>query len=370
MYSFYPILLACGRQELPNRAFDNPTYHYRLGIQQIESGEINASKESFRRAKILKHDFALADVGLALVALAQKEFKSAENHIMLALRQDRKCFQAHIAAGKLKMLRGLDSKRPEKVWIEDSLNSFYQALKISKNNPEILFNIGEAYLASGNLEDSQKTFKSILDLNNEFWISKARKRLKFTQKIVRLAPGSTMGRQIGLKEKISRAEMAILLIEELKLDHMLKGKKTAFSYNEINSEVTTSDLLKDSKHWANGWVELILEIGVPGLGLFTDGHYRHDQDLSRANCALIISFLIDSLSGKRNDFSAYFGEVSTFSDLKSDHYAYAASSIAVKLGLLEVKNIRTANFDPLGPVSGLEALEIIRRIQDEFRVEF
>ena len=350
--------------------FNNPGYHYSLGIQQLENGDIDAAKESFSRAKALKHDYALADVGLALAALAQKEFKSAERHITLALRQDRKCFQAHIAAGKLKMLVGLDSKNPEKSWIQDSLKSFNQALKISKNDPEIRYSIGEAYLASGNLKDSQNAFKLILDSNNEFWSIKARKRLKFTQKIERLAPGSTMGRQIGLKEKISRAEMAILLIDELKLHHILKHKKTSYSSGEINSEVSSSYLLKESEHWANGWVELILEIGVPGLGLFPDGHYHHDQDLSRANCALIISFLIEILSGKANNFSAYFGEVSAFSDLKSDHYAYAAASIAVKLGLLEVKNIRTLNFDPLGPVSGIEALDIIRSLQDEFRIEF
>ena len=350
--------------------FDNPDHHYRLGIQQIKNGDVEASKKSFSRAKALRHDFALADVGLALAALTQNEFHSAEKHIAIALRQDRKCFQAHIAAGKLKMLRGIESKLPGNDWIQNSLKSFNQALKLSKNNPEILYNIGEAYLASGNLNDSQIIFKSILNLNKELWSIKARKRLKFAQEIVRYAPGSTIGKQIGLKAEISRAEMAILLIEELKLYHILEEKDTSFLSNHINSEVASSQHMRVPQHWANGWVNLILEIGVPGLGLFPDGDYHHDQDLSRVSCALIISFLIDSLSEKPKNLSAHFGEVSTFPDLKSDHYAYPASSIAVKLGLLNVKNIRTGNFDPLGPVSGLEALGIIRRIQDEFRIEF
>ena len=79
---------------------------------------------------------------------------------------------------------------------------------------------------------------------------------------------------------------------------------------------------------------------------------------------------MERLSGKDGDLSKYIGEKSTFPDLKSDHYAYGAASLSVDLGLLEIKNIRTANFEPSGSISGLEALRIIRKLQDSFRSEF
>ncbi|MEE3234554.1 MAG: tetratricopeptide repeat protein [Candidatus Latescibacterota bacterium] len=309
-------------------------------------------------------------MGLALVSIANSEFKSANNFIVLAKRQDRRCVQAYIAEGRLIVKRGLKLNLAPDLWIDDSLKSFHQALEINNENSEALYYMGNAYLSSGNLEDSQNTFKIILNSNDQHWTKRARKRLKFVQEIVRLAPGSLMGKQIGFKETVTRAEMAVLLVEELKITEILPRTKVSSVINNKIMSAEHQNYSIDSQHWASGWVDMILELGVPGLGLFPDGNFYHEDRLTRVQCSLIISFLMEHLSANKVGFQKYIGTKSTFPDLKSNHYAYAAASLAVDLGLLQLEDIRTGNFDPFGTISGIEALNIIRRLQDSFRMEF
>ncbi len=350
--------------------FDNPEYHYRLGIQQLENGDIELSKESFSRAKRLQHGFALADVGLALASISKNEFNIAKQHIQLAKRQDRRCLQAYIAEGRLIAKRGLNLNRPPNSWLDESLKSFNQAFTIEKDNPEALFYVGDTYLNAGNLKDSQMAFTKILNSNNQHWAKMARQKLKIVQDIERLSPGSLLGKQIGLKQTISRAEMAVLLVEELRINSIAAIGRLSSVNNETVTNPKRKNNIPNLQHWASGWVNIILKIGVPGLSLFPNGDFYHDQQLTRAQCALIVSYVVERLSGKDGDLSKYIGEKSTFPDLKSDHYAYGAASLSVDLGLLEIKNIRTANFEPSGSISGLEALRIIRKLQDSFRSEF
>ncbi len=350
--------------------FDNPEYHYRLGIQQLENGDIELSVESFNRAKDLQQGFALAEVGLSLASIAKNEFNLAKKHIQLGKKQDRKCFQVYIAEGRLLAKRGVHLNKEPNSWLEDSIKSFDKALKIDKENPEALFYMGDTYLNAGYFKDSQKVFTKILNSNHQHWTKMARERLKFVQDIERLSPGSLLGKQIGLKKTISRAEMAVLLVEELRINSIAAITPMTSLNNEKLNNPKYKNNIQNPQHWASGWVNIILKIGVPGLSLFPDGDFYHEQQLTRAQCALIISFIIESLSGKDGVLFKYLSAESTFPDLKSDHYAYGAASLSIDLGLLEIKDIRTANFEPSGSISGLEALRIIRKIQDSFRSEF
>ena len=350
--------------------FDNPEYHYRLGIQQLENGDIDLSVESFSRAKKLQHGFALADVGLALASITKNEFNLAKKHIQLAKRQDRRCLEVYIAEGRLIAKRGVNLNRAPNSWLDDSMKSFYQALKIDKENPEALFYMGDTYLNAGNLKDSQNAFTKILKSNNQHWAKMAREKLKFVQDIERLSPGSLLGKQIGLKKTISRAEMAVLLVEELRINSIAAMTLLSSVNNRKISNLNHKNNIHNLRHWASGWVNIILEIGVPGLSIFPDGNFYPNKQLTRAQCALIISFVVERLSGKDGALFNYLSTESTFPDLKSDHYAYGAASLSIDLGLLEIKDIRTPNFEPSGPISGLEALRIIRKLQDSFRSEF
>ena len=75
---------------------------------------------------------------------------------------------------------------------------------------------GQANLQAGELILARKAFTQILELNIGPWIEKTQGQIKRIQEIERGTPGSTRGKQIALKEQITRAELAILLLEEFK----------------------------------------------------------------------------------------------------------------------------------------------------------
>ncbi len=364
-------VLSCAKKTSKSTSvLDNSEYHYNLGIQQLENGDIKLAIKSFNNSKNLTHNFALANVGLALAAITSKEYQAAKEFIQLAKRESRNCAEAYIAEGRLIAHKNIESKKASKLWISDAVKEFQLALRIDKNNPEALFYMGDTYLRTGMLKDAETTFLKILNSDYIIWKKKAREKVRVAQEIERLSPGSTFGKQIGLKEAISRAEMAVLLVEELNITAIFSYTKTGTRPNHHGGELKTIRDTLNSDHWANGWVDIILRLGVPGLSLFPDGNFYHDQKLTRAQCALVISFLVQKLSQNTISHRKYRGSESTFSDLKVDHYAYSAASLSIDLGFLELDDIRTTTFDPSGSITGLEVLSMIRRMQESFRSEF
>ena len=49
---------------------------------------------------------------------------------------------------------------------------------------------------------------------------------QLSQKIVRAMPGTEVGKKVALYEKITRADLAVLLAEELKISKLMERKTT------------------------------------------------------------------------------------------------------------------------------------------------
>ena len=98
------------------------------------------------------------------------------------------------------------------------------------------------------------------------------------------------------KQRLQSYKKVINLVEELNITAIFSYTKTGTRPNHHGGELKTIRDTLNSDHWANGWVDIILRLGVPGLSLFPDGNFYHDQKLTRAQCALVISFLVQKLS--------------------------------------------------------------------------
>jgi hypothetical protein len=67
--------------------------------------------------------------------------------------------------------------------------------------------------------------------------------------------------------------------------------------------------------------------------------------------------------------SRYIGETSRFPDVRADHFSYNAIALSVDRGIMRPDSV-SGRFRPSDPVSGAEALLIIRELQNAVRMEF
>jgi hypothetical protein len=198
------------------------------------------------------------------------------------------------------------------------------------------------------------------------------------QKIGRAAPGTKIGAKIALIDKIDRADVAVLFMEELRLPELLAKKRTktfdtSFKAPEdpmkYQSKTTTtmetgpSDI---ANHWAKNWVKEIVDIG--GMEMYPDHTFHPDELLTRAEFALLLQNIFILVSGDPSLATRYFGETSHFPDVNSTHPAYNAIVLCVERGVLKANT--DGSFGLTANVSGADALLTIRDLQNALRMTF
>jgi len=179
--------------------------------------------------------------------------------------------------------------------------------------------------------------------------------------------------KIALVDEITRAELAVLLLEELQLAMLMKQKvrastETVFAPpgQETIANVHPVDAVSS---WARPWIEEVLTLGVPGFELMPDHTFRPDEPVTRANYAQVTAGILELITGDPELATMYVGSASTFPDVRSDSYAFNAIALNVDRGIISVDKV-SGRFRPNDTVSGAEALLIVRELQNAVRMEF
>ena len=79
--------------------------------------------------------------------------------------------------------------------------------------------------------------------------------------------------------------------------------------------------------------------------------------------------ILTLITGDASLATRYVGEASRFPDVRGDFYAYNAIALNAERGIMPADSI-SGCFRPDDPVSGPEALLIIRQLQNAVRLEF
>jgi len=362
------ILSSCGTSNVSRQSpLDTSENHYARGLIAVEAGDLIEAHRSFEHARLLDSDFPGSFVGFALIHLKQGTFHQAQQQVEQALRRDRNYVDAHIALGRIIAVEGVEVKRSVKKWLPESLRAFHKAEQLEADNAEAFWYRAEAYLAAGDLVTARKVLTALLKLERGDWVERAMVQIERIQMIERATPGSALGVQIGLTMTVTRGELAVLLIEELKIGELVKRRSDRDITGVSKYEVTQPSDIENN--WARLWVEEVITLGLRGLAPFPDGTFRPNEPITRAHYALVNQGVLVLLSGDKGLTTRYIGENSRFPDLRSDHYAYNAVALTVERGIMKVDR-RTGAFHPEAGVSGAEALVIIRELQNAFRMEY
>ncbi len=363
----------CGPKPIARESIlDTPDNHYRMGNRHLQTGSLDEALKEFERARALDPDYPGAYVGIGMVALEKKDYKLAMDWINKGLGKDDKFVDGHIAKGVVYMKQKKDDD-----WLKKAVKCFDDALKIKPDSEKALFFKGVAYKNAYQFGEAAIEFRKVIELKGDF-SQQANDEWELMQKIQRAAPGTRVGMEIALIPKIDRADLAVLFIEELKLPELLdkKVKKTydtSFRPPEDPTAMPQAQAAQSGEptdikgHWAESWINSILESGV--MEQYPDHTFHPDELITRAGYAMFIQNVLIAVTGDESLASKYFGTDSPFPDVNSNHYAFNAISLCVSRGIMKADTMDGA-FHMQDPVSGADALLIIRELQNALRMTF
>ena len=258
-------------------------------------------------------------------------------------------------------------------WLKSSKAAFDRAVLIDPKAASAYYFMGESYLTVLDLEPAGRMFNRILDLNGDY-VTEAAGRWKLVQKIQRAMPETMTGKKIALMERITRADMALLLMEEMKIEalYVLRTPRIVNTRRKDLDKTPTKTVRPAmatdiASHPRRTNIERIIRIGIQGLDLYPDGTFRPDEPLDRASCAMMIEDILIRVSGDRSLATRFIDSPSPFIDLQTDHAYFNAVLLATSKGIMDAKDVMPDTFSPFGPVKGVDALIVIRKLRDELR---
>lgn len=348
----------------PVSDMDNPDYHHKAGMRHIDMGEYELSLTSFQRAISLDKKFGPAHAGMGIAYANLKNKKSAKKHADKAEGSGGKDPDVLALCGKVY----IDLRDQDRRWHKSANRLLKKALKRDKEHEAASYYKGEMSLYKYNFSEAEDQFRNVVNMKGDY-SGKADRMWQLSQKIVRAVPGTDVGKKVALYEKISRADLAVLFAEELKISMLIEKKTIPSRGFQTPSEAGTAGTPLDSKgHWAEVWINEMSRYGIlegsPGQPFYPD------EPVNRAEYALAIQRILSIVTGDPKLETRYFGEnPSRFQDVPSSHPAYNAMALCSERGIMQA-DMLTGRFQPGLSVAGADALLSIRSFQNALRVTF
>jgi hypothetical protein len=392
-------LISCGpKTRVAVSQLDTPGHHTFTGLKLLDQGKYPDAQREFKMAIQLNNNYSKAYTGLALVNIFTGKFDAASENLTLgskyATSDEEKLF-ANVSRIRYYSISKSDSK-----WLEMAKSQFDEAVKIDPKCSPAYYFMGMVYKDALEFDLSGQMFAKVIQLKTDH-IADANNQLIFLQKVQKARPTTEAGKKIALVEQITRADAAVLFIEELKIkDIYIKrapkvpempvkdapkvstdakdiGNVSAdLKQNEkvpaeapvpapVNVKLTAKDIVD---HPFKTDIEGILETGLRGLENDPKGNFNPGEILSRGEYAIMLEDILIKLTGEKDLAARYVNSKSLFPDVPADIPYFNAIISVTSKGIMEAKDAKTKEFAPLKPLSGVEALLIIRKLKDEFKM--
>jgi tetratricopeptide (TPR) repeat protein len=376
--------IGCGSKTLKKESvLDTPDNHFNQGMRELDRGNLAEAKNEFTRAQGLDPKYAEAYAGMGLVLATEAEgaadkkaqealYDKALSSVDEALGKNDKSVESYIVKGRVLAMRMKGDD-----WIKDAVEQYEKALKLNANSDKAWFYMGEAYKNAYQFDMSANAYSKAIAMKSEY-AGRADAQWQIVQKIQRAAPGTKIGAKIALIPEIDRADLAVLLLEELKLAEVFAKKKPPTYSTEFKAPDDPTKMEQPqaqqvsgptdiADHWAKNWITDIVKIG--GMDEFPDHTFRPDELITRANYAMAMQQILILATSDKTLATKYFGGQSRFPDMRSDHFAYNSAALMVDRGIMTADKM-TGAFTPEGRMSGADALLAIRDFQNALRMEF
>ena len=369
-------LFSCGPKAVaPKAELDTPEHHVANGNKLLQSGKIDDAFNEFNRAKALDPMYSPAYLGLGLVMGVKGDFDSAFKAMKAAKNYAQNTEEkAAVYVGYMRLFT-IGNDKVDEDWLQEVQDWYKKAIKIAPDLPDPYYYMGIAYKQAYRFRASAGEFTRVLDLDKGY-VAEADREYAVIQKIERAMPGTKVGKKIALLEKITRADLAALFIEELKIDELFSRRTpktfdTSFKSPEkdfISGEYKKIPPATDIEdHVLKADIEAVIAIGIKGLQPFPDHTYKPYQTITRAEFAMMVEDILAKITWNENLSTQFIGSPSPFPDLRNDLPYFNAVMVCTTRGIIEPKDIGTGEFGPMEAVSGAEALLSIRLLKTQLQ---
>lgn len=360
---------------------DSPDMHISRGMKYFDSEDYENAKKEFDDAIKIKwneKDKAGAYAGLGMYYAVKGDKDKAIDNAKEAVSLDNKMPLVYTSYG-----RTLSYLRSDDEWIEDSFEKFDKAIKLAddirstKDLATAYYYKGIAAKTGYKFSDAKDAFSKVVELKS-LYATEANKEWEKVQMIERAKPGTKVGAKVALLDKVGRAEIAVLFVEEMKINEILakKEKKTYDTGYKAPVDPMKLETVKIEKlanatdvenHWAKAWIKDVLEKGFMEAG--PDHTFNPNKPITRAEYAVMLLRVLVIISSDESLYTKHFGEESSmFPDVRTDHYAYNAMAVCATRGIMKAE--LNGEFGIEKEISGAEALLIIRDFQNALTITF
>ncbi|PID30970.1 MAG: hypothetical protein CR982_00470 [Candidatus Cloacimonadota bacterium] len=362
---------------------DSPESHIIMGMKLFNQEKYEKAKLEFEDAIKIKwkeKEKAGAYAGLALYYGVKGKKEKAIDNAEKAIDLNDKLPLNYTCFGRTLYLL---NKGKEGDWLEDAVEHFNDAIELAKEQRDDK-SLAEAYYFRGiaqkggfDFTNAKLSFSKVVELKNHY-ATEANKQWEIVQMIERAKPGTRVGKKVAVMDKVGRGEIAVLFVEEMKINDVLDKKEKKKYNNSFNApkdpmkfeadKIVKADVVTDiDKNWAKSWIEQVIENGV--MEVSPDHKFNPDSKITRAEFATMLLRVLAIISNDESLYTKYFGESnSMFPDVRTDHYAYNAIAVCATRGIMKAE--MDGRFGISNPVSGAEALLTIRNLQNALRLTF
>ncbi|MBN1464994.1 tetratricopeptide repeat protein [candidate division KSB1 bacterium] len=335
--------------------------HYKAGLAALEQEDWENAAKAFQRAIKVAPHYANGYAGAALVLAMKNQPDKAVEYAEKAVKLDEKSFDARVVLGRV-----LAESKPE-AWFERAMQAFDAALKMRPLDEEALYFKARALVENRDLEQAKDLYRKV-SAQGERFAPQAEDQIIYINNYQLISPRTAVGDTILQLERITRADLAVLLVAEFDIVATMRrqnpnyagGKSQRFK-EEDDKRIRSADVISDIKgHWAEVWIKDAVRAG--GMDVYTDSSFRPDELLQRANLAMTLQNIVIQVTGNHSLYTAFIHTPSNYADVKRTHYAYNAIRFVTEYEIMPAP-VRSDRFDLDGAVSGFDALLALRNLQ-------
>ncbi|MDZ7370995.1 MAG: tetratricopeptide repeat protein [candidate division KSB1 bacterium] len=350
LFFLLPLIAACTRPPHRQSAFDPAASEaaYQQGIEFLQQEDHRNAAIAFQRALKANPNHAEALAGLAYLSALRGEGEKAVEAVEKAAAKNNRSIDVQMMRGKVYLL-----VKPNR-WADRAAAAFDAVLAASPDNQEARFYRAEIFFQQGDYAKASDGFRAIREGR---FAETARERLRFISARIAASPRTPYGEALLQKEALTRADLAVLLIQELGIDRLIarRNPNPARSTTQATSNVPIVDItgLKEQ-------LEIRKIVGLGVMSVYPDHCFRPFEVVTRMDAALIFQQALILITGDRALDTAYLNSGKRFIDVKPSHYGYNAVCLMTERGIMSSSEDA---FAPNRPLSGIEALTAVRKLE-------
>lgn len=370
------IFAACPKQDTRKAQgeMDTPEHHVTMAQRAIiDNDDWDLGYREYKKALELNPNYGPALIGQAVVLAHKKDFDQAKvlfDKSWDVLKGDPKKELVYYtgAIQYYSFVKGDD-------WMDKAEKAFEKGQKIEADNELLLYTMACVYMYAYEFSKAETLFSKVVGQNAKL-SHQADVKWKKVQDIVRARPGTQAGKKIALVEKITKADVAALFVEEMHLPELWakRGIKTweapAFQTPEAAAAAKKDrswEATDVSDHPLKLDINACLRLGIRGLEVGPNGEFDPNKAITRAEYAVMLEDILIKVLNEPGLGSKYVGESdSKFHDMRTDHWAYNGAVVVTSRQLMPMG--MEGKFKPMEPVSGSDALLVIRKMMDYLKI--